>query len=215
MVLAGERILCVVAHADDEVLGCGATVARVAEAGAEVRVLLPVKEGSGRGIINADAKARNFAKSVRLLGAHPVIPEDAITEVEAEFSTMALHAVIEPWIEWCDVVLTHWHEDVHQTHRAIARVVEIATRPFRRHRHVIQFEVPTSTDQGYRNTFLPNLFVRVEERHVARKAAAMAVYTTEQCAGRSAESVRRRALLIGERYGVDFAEAFAVARTFA
>ena len=215
MLLNSKRILCVVAHADDEVLGCGATIARASEAGADVRVLLPVKEGSPRGRMNAIAKAQSFEQAVRLLGAQPVVPNEALPEAGVEAATMALHAVIEPWIEWADVVLTHWHEDVHQTHRAIARVVEIATRPFRRHRHVIQFEVPTSTDQAYRNSFLPNLFVRVEERHVESKAAAMAVYATEQCAGRSAESVRRRALVVGERYGVDFAEAFAIARTFA
>ena len=138
-----------------------------------------------------------FAKAVRLLGAHSVIPEDAILEVEAEFSTMALHAVIEPWIEWCDVVLTHWHEDVRQTHRAIARVVEIATRPF---------PAGTATLSSSRCRPLPTKATATppaqpvragrEERHVARKAAAMAVYTTEQCAGRSAESVRRRVLLM-------------------
>lgn len=215
MLLTCGRILCVVAHADDEVLGCGATIARASEAGAEVRVLLPVKEGSDRGRMNAEAKARSFEQAVRLLGAQPVVPDDALPEVEVEGATMALHAIVEPWIEWSDVVLTHWHDDVHQTHRALARVVEIATRPFRRHRHVIQFEVPTSTDQAYRNSFVPNLFVKLEERHVASKAAAMAVYATEQCAGRSAESVRRRALVVGERYGVDFAEAFAIARAFA
>ena len=212
---ANARVLCVAAHPDDEVLGCGATLTRAAEAGADVRILLPVKRCDRRGESNWELHLEQCRAAARHLGGEAVIPEVPIPETHIEAETMALHALIEPWADWCDVVFTHWHGDAHQTHQAVSRCVEIATRPFRRRRQVLQYEVPTSTDQAFRNTFAPNLFITVDEHHVARKAEAMALYTTEQAPGRNPKSVHRWAAMRGEQVGVPYAETFVVARAFA
>ncbi len=207
-------MLCVAAHPDDEVIGCGATLARCAEAGAQVRVLLPLMRSDPRGIAHWTELLSQFRRVVAHLGGEAVVPDDAVAEADVESRTMAVHGLVEPHVEWSDIVFVHWHEDVHQTHRVLARAVEIATRPFRRRRQVLQYEVATSTDQGFRDTFAPNLFVRVEERHAARKVDAVAFYATETVAGREPESLRRRLALRGDQIGVPFAEAFVLARAF-
>jgi LmbE family N-acetylglucosaminyl deacetylase len=208
------RVLCVAAHPDDEVLGCGATLSRAAEAGADVRILLPVKRCDLRGEANWELHLQQFSAAAQHLGGEAIISENSIPELHIEAETMALHALIEPWADWCDIVFTHWHGDAHQAHRAVARAVEVATRPFRRRRQVLQYEVPTSTEQAFRNTFAPNLFISVNEHHVARKAEAMALYTTEQAPGRNPQSVERWAAVRGEQVGVPYAETFVIARAF-
>lgn len=213
--LAGARVLCVAAHPDDEVIGCGATLARVAERGGEVRVLLPLKRSDPRGITHWPQLLDQFSQAVGHLGAQAIVPDNALGEERVAAELMALHRLIDPFVEWCDIVFTHWFGDVHQAHRSVARAVEIATRPFRRQRTVVHYEVPTSTDQAFRDTFSPNFFVRLDETHVKRKIDAFAFYTTELAPGRDADGLRRRMELRGAQVNTAVAEAFVLSRAYA
>lgn len=208
-------MLCVAAHPDDEVIGCGATLTRAVERGAQVRVLLPLKRCDPRGIAHWPQLLIQFRQAVECLGAKAIVPDNAIAEAQVEAQLMVLHELIDPFVEWCDLILTHWIGDVHQSHHAIARAVEIATRPFRRRRGVLHFEVPTSTDQAFRDTFSPNFFVRVDEIHVRRKTEALSFYTTEAAPGRDSEGMRRRLQVRGAQINVAFAEAFVLSRAYA
>jgi LmbE family N-acetylglucosaminyl deacetylase len=209
-----RKLLCVVAHPDDEVLGCGATLSRAACEGVEVRVLLPIQRSDLRGMEHWSELTDQYNRAVSHLGGRAFIAEPMIREEGVEANTMRLHALVEPFVEWCDVVLTHWGGDVHQAHRAVARAVEIATRPFRRRRDVLHFEVPTSTDQSFQDTFLPNFFVMLKESDVQRKIEAFSFYGTETAPGRDAEGLIRRLRLRGAQINSAFAEAFFLSRAF-
>jgi len=208
------KLLCVVAHPDDEILGCGATLSRAAAEGAEVHVLLPIQRSDPRGVSHWSVLRGQYNRAVEHLGGRAFIADPLVIENAVETDTMRLHAIVEPFVEWCDVVLTHWGGDVHQTHRAVARAVEIATRPFRRKRTVLHYEVPTSTDQGFLNTFSPNFFVCLEENHVRRKIEAFSFYDTEAAPGRNAEAILRLSQLRGAQINTAMAEAFFLSRTF-
>jgi len=209
-----RKVLCVVAHPDDEVLGCGGTLWRAASEGDEIRVLLPIERSDPRGLKHWAMLREQFERAVKHLGGQAFIAEPSIVEDGVEANTMRLHGIVEPFVDWCDVVVTHWSSDVHQAHRAIARAVEIATRPFRRRRIVLQCEIPTSTDQGFTNTFSPNLFVRLDEGHMRRKIEAFALYGTEQAPGRDPEGLLRQAQLRGAQINAELAEAFFLSRAF-
>ncbi|MFO1127102.1 MAG: PIG-L family deacetylase [Rhodospirillales bacterium] len=213
--LKGKRVLCVAAHPDDEVIGCGATLCRAVERGAEVRVLLPLKRSDPRGIAHWTQLVTQFYQAVAHLGGTAIVPDDALAEEHVEAETMGLHRLVEPWVEWCDIVFTHWPGDVHQSHRSVARAIEVATRPFRRQRIVLHYEIPTSTDQAYRDTFSPNFFVHVEDRHLKRKLEAFALYTTETAPGRDGDGLRRRLELRGAQINAAVAEAFVLSRAYA
>lgn len=213
MKLAGSRLLCVIGHPDDETLGCGGTLARAASEGAEVRVFLPMRRTDPRGVAHWSELVAQLKSATRCLGGEAFLPEQLMTEDECE-QTSRLHDLVVPHVEWADLILTHWHGDVHQVHRAVARAVEIASRPFRRRRTVAHYEVPTSTDQAYGYTFAPNTWMLLEETHVQRKLEAISKYETEAAPGRFPADVRRTLEQRGRQVGAAYAEAFVLSRQF-
>jgi LmbE family N-acetylglucosaminyl deacetylase len=212
------RVVAVVTHPDDEVLGCGATLARFSDAGSVTQVVLAVRRTDPRGKVHWDELVDSFQRACRILGAEPVLPEHLLDEGGVEGRIQDLHDALVPRLEGADVVFTHWPGDVHQAHRAVSRAVEIATRPFRRHAAVQLFEVPTSTDQAFPvppgAAFAPTCWSLVDRSHAERKVEAMGCYGTEEAPGRRPEDLLRRLELRGAEVAAPFAEAFVTARSY-
>jgi len=212
------NVLVVVAHPDDEALGCGGTIAKLADAGADVSVLLPLQRCDPRGRSTWAQLTAGFEQSCDILGAKAIVPERVMPEAEAEPKVHELHDLIVDWVENAELILTHWPGDVNQVHRGVARAVEIATRPFRRRRDVSCFEIPTSTEQAFGVgggvPFAATEYIVLEATHARRKCDALAAYGSELVVGRRVEDVERRMQVRGSEIGVAYAEAFAVARRF-
>ncbi len=208
------RVVVIIAHPDDEVLGCGATLARLVDEGHEVRVLLTLRRSDPRGMANWPRIVADFTDACAVLGVMPVIADPLLEERAADVDLRELIDLVRPQVEWSETVFTHWPGDVHQVHRSVSRAVEIATRPFRARRNVYLFEVATSTDQAFVQHFSAQMFVTVDAGQVERVLAAMACYSTEDAPGRSLQDVRRRLEHRGAQIGVPHAEAFVVARQF-
>jgi len=211
------NVLVVVGHPDDEALGCGGTIAKLADAANQVTALLVTRRCDPRGREHWPDLLDAFGKSCELLGARAAMLEELLDETLAESHVNVLHERVLPWVERADLVLTHWYGDVNQVHRGVSRAVEIATRPFRRRRDVSCFEVPTSTDQGFGGTglaFQPTEYVVLDASHTRRKCAAVAQYDSEIVAGRTPDDVERSLRSRGSSIGAEFAEAFVVARRF-
>lgn len=215
-----RTVLAVGAHPDDEVLGAGATLAKHADAGDEVHVLI-VTEGATQQYDDAavvDQKRAEAEACGRRLGVESVrfgdLPDmrlDTVPHVET-------NAVIERVVDDVapDVVYTHSLRDVNRDHDAVHNSTLVATRPGSGVERVLAYEVPSSTDWagGDEAGFTPNVYVDVAD-HLDAKVEAFAEYESERREfphPRSPESLRARARTRGAAAGTEAAEAFTLVR---
>jgi len=128
-----DRILVVAPHPDDEVVGCGGTLALAAARGAVVHVVVVFDGALGdpEGRFEPSDYTERRRREAERAGAHLGIerytflglPEGHLaTDAELDEGAARLAqlvAEIEP-----DVILAPWAEDDHVDHRTVARAVE-------------------------------------------------------------------------------------------
>ncbi|WP_338668959.1 PIG-L deacetylase family protein [Pseudodesulfovibrio methanolicus] len=222
-------VLVVAAHHDDEVLGCGGTMARLAEAGHPVVSAVlgqgavcreSAMDASEREAVEA-MMARQAAAAARVLGAKFVqtgmFPDNAFDSVPLLDIVRCVESVIERVRP--QLILTHHGGDLNVDHRLTARAVQTAARPLPGSgvRTILAFEVLSSTEwtpveePGFR----PDVFVDVAAR-LDRKIEAMGCYESELQAfphPRSEGGIRHLAGFRGGSAGLAAAEGFALVRS--
>ena len=221
------KVLVVAAHPDDEVLGCGATMAKMAAGGDEVFLAI-----LGEGVTSryaareaADQKLilelRKTAEKVRgLLGAKKLFPFDF---PDNRFDTVPLINIIktiEGLIKEIEpqTVFTHHPSDLNIDHAITHRAVLTATRPLIGCpvKEIYAFEIPSSTEWsfGQFGSFQPDTFCNVEST-LEMKIRAMGLYETERREfphPRSPEALEAIAQRWGSVVGLRYAEAFETIR---
>jgi len=225
-----NRVLVVAAHPDDEVLGCGATIRKLVESGAEVRILI-LGEGSScrystdqirsNEVREAILQRRAFAdQAIEVLGVtdawfveFPCGRFDTVPVIEIG-KTIEFH--IADFLP--DTVITHHGQDTNSDHRITFNAVNTATRPVPGNcvRTVLAFETPSSTEWRFVDTFQPSLFVDVSNQIGSKISAFNCYFETEGRAfpfPRSPEGLTTLARLRGMQVGVEAAEAFVIVRT--
>jgi LmbE family N-acetylglucosaminyl deacetylase len=227
-----QRVLVIAAHPDDEVLGCGGTIARHAEAGDQVQVLI-VAEGAtsrlqqrDRGQLSDELSALSQAarKAVAILGAAGVELLDCPDNRLDSLDRLDLIKLIEARMErhQPQVVYVHHAGDVNVDHRRLHEAVITACRPTPGQpvRRLLSFEVASSTEwqpPGSAPGFQPNWFVNITSQW-PRKREALAAYASEMRAwphARSIEALEHLARWRGAQVGVEAAEAFCLLRQLA
>lgn len=224
-----QTVLVVAAHPDDEVLGCGATIARHAARGDRVHVVI-LAEGATSRALRRDrgASASSLSRLAdcarragRILGAHSVALEDFPDNRLDSVDLLDLVKVVEQHAARVapDVVYTHHAGDLNVDHRRVHEAVVTTFRPLPRAsaRRLLLFEVPSSTEwqpPGSRAPFEPNCFVDAT-RTLSLKLRALRAYAPEMRAfphPRSLRAVEHLARWRGASAGLAAAEAFVVAR---
>lgn len=222
-----RRVLVVAAHPDDEILGCGAAMARHADEGASVRVLI-LGEGvtSRRGLSkSAQAKALKELHAVAaragcVVGAERVtlsrFPDNRFDAVPLLEIVHAVEAEAEEFRP--DLVYTHGAYDLNVDHQRTCEAVKAAFRPLPGApcREVRHFEVPSATEWRFdrARSFRPDIWLDVSTT-LERKLRALEVYGAEMRPfphPRSLEYVRALAELRGSQAGAAAAEAFVLSR---
>lgn len=223
------NVLVVAAHPDDEVLGCGATIAKLAREGANVHIAILGEGITSRHADPADADPaeledlhRHAREAAKLLGAKGIslhhLPDnrfDTVPLLEVVKTVEALATKHKP-----EIIYTHHGGDLNIDHQITFRAVLTATRSFpgQSVREVLSFEVSSSTDWTFHKmepVFRPNVFVDVTSM-LELKLHAMERYeseTREFPHPRSRQALEAIARRWGSVAGFAAAEAFELVRS--
>lgn len=222
-----NSVLVVAAHPDDEVLGCGGTLAKFAADGSRIHVAYLADGVSSRTVashvLDGEITARRVAaqRACELLGvtSHEFgdFPDNRLDTVAILDIAKHIEMLIEKYQP--STLLTHYAGDVNVDHRRIQEAVTVACRPQKGHpvKTLLSFEVPSSTEwqiANVRPAFWPNWVVDISD-HLDCKLSALEVYAKELRRWphpRSREGVLHLAQWRGATVGVNAAEAFVLGR---
>lgn len=223
-----DRVLVIAAHPDDEVLGCGGTIARLAAEGYQVFILILAEGLTSRAGFqrNKDQHLLELhheraQKAGRLLSAQRVklggFPDQKMDAVPLLDITQAIEreiAEVQP-----HTIFTHHGGDLNLDHVIAFRATMTATRPVLGGivKKLLAYEVPSSTEwafQQFSPVFHPNVFVDISQT-LEVKIQAMQLYESEARPfphPRSPEVLRATAQHWGSVVGLPAAEAFQCVR---
>lgn len=132
--MSAAKILAVVAHCDDEALGCGGTLARHAEEGDEVHVVFLADGVGSRGGFNAVEHDRREQAAGRALAALGVKHWQSLGLRDNALDSYPLLEIIQPLEAFlrtfpAEVIYTHHGGDLNIDHQLTHRAVLTACRP--------------------------------------------------------------------------------------
>ena len=223
-----HSVAVIAAHPDDEVLGCGGTIAKWANEGCDVNILLMTSgEGSRQGKIGRDlecavqARLSAAERSADFLNSRSVTTLDFPDNRMSDSSVLEVVQAIEAFIDKHRprIVLTHHAGDVNVDHRITHDAVLAACRPQPGFcvQELLFFEVASSTEwntPASRQVFSPTYFCDISDTLKA-KLTALDFYKEEMRPfphPRSIDGVKALANWRGCSIGVSSAEAFMVGR---
>lgn len=215
------KVLVVVAHPDDEVLGCGATIVKHSKLGHEV-FLLTMSDGvSSRGSKDGlKERLSALEKSCSILGISKYKVMDFLDNKLDQYPLLDLIQSVEnDLLDFNpDIIYTHSATDLNVDHRITNSIVFTIFRPIPNSsvQEIRSMEVPSGTHWGTTELphFAPNLFIDATNT-AEKKIEALKIYGDELRAWPHARSLEATKALLnyrGSLVGLDYAEAFHVDR---
>ena len=223
------KYLIVAAHPDDEILGCGGSIAKWVNNGHQVDILIIAegvtsrsfsrnREANKKELLNLSSMAQ---RSSKIVGANSIelldYPDNRLDSIEL----LDLIKVVEAKVEKIEpeIVVTHHFSDLNIDHCLVHKAVITACRPQPGHivKRIMSFEVPSSTEwQSISNNqpFVPNWFEDISKT-LSVKLDALNIYKSEMYKwphARSIKSVKSLANWRGASIGCESAEAFILLR---
>jgi LmbE family N-acetylglucosaminyl deacetylase len=224
-----NKVAVIVAHPDDEILGCAGTMAKHLQTGDEVHVLILGEGITSRG---KDRDAECHAPELSDLGraaeeANRIVGVTSLTRKNLPDNRMDsldrldIIKIIEDFIQKHrpNILYTHHIGDVNIDHRRIHEAVITASRPIPGNfiTTLLFFETPSSTEWQpvlSAPAFVPNWFVDISETWNI-KLKALKAYDSELRSWphpRSLQALEHLARWRGATIGVSAAEAFFLGR---
>jgi len=224
-----KKILIIAAHPDDDILGCGGLISKYQSKGVIFKILF-IGEGSTCRFEDPGCKEAKSEIEHRNLSALKALKSLKVKDIE--FNNLAcgrfdqipiieINKIIEENIKDFvpDTVLTHSPYDVNNDHKIVFNATLMSTRPGANNhvKKLMSFEILSSSEWAFINTFKPNYFEELDECHIESKCHALSIYESEvkdYPFPRSNEGIRALAMMRGMQSGFKYAEAFNLIRMF-
>ena len=230
--LRNKRIMIVVAHPDDELLGLGASLHKlIAEYNVITHVVI-LGEGitsrsQNRDLMEWDLELKTHRNNIKFaqeaIGYHTNsiynFPDNRFDSIDL----LDIIKVIEKEKEnfQPEVIFTHHGGDVNIDHQRTFEAIITCCRPLKNEkvRTIITFETPSGTEWRAPTDprhFLPNVFISVSSNNVIAKIKGMESYEFERRVyphPRSPEALKIQAQRWGIVVGQEFAEVFCLVRS--
>lgn len=218
-----KKIAAIFAHPDDEVLACGGMLAKHAEKGDDVRILILATGLTSRGAVtkkqlsSLETDARNAAEELGV--SHIEFGNFPDNEMDSQ-PLLRVIKVIEKFLKNhpATIIYTHHIGDMNIDHEVTCRAVLTAVRPLpgTKELTILAGEVNSSTEYAPppMPVFAPTEYYDISE-YLTKKLNAMASYKTELCEWphpRSLKAIEYQARNRGAQSGTEAAEAFVTLR---
>jgi LmbE family N-acetylglucosaminyl deacetylase len=216
------RLLVIAPHPDDEVLGCGGTIARVAAEGGEVHVAVVTRGCPPAFTEEMTQRVRCEAKTAHTcLGVRQThwldLPAAQIAQIPHSTVNAALQALLQKVKP--DTLLIPFVGDVHMDHQLIFLSSLVAARPVQSPypRTIMAYETVSETNWNapyVTPSFVPNVFIDIEAT-LDRKLEAASMFGSQIKNfphERSIETLRALAIVRGTAVHLRAAEAFVLLR---
>ncbi len=225
-----KKYLIVVAHPDDDILGCGGTIKKLTKLKKKVKVVF-LAEGSScryknskkydKQINSAIQQREKWAiKALRDLGVNKFSFYNLKCGKLHKYPITKIAAIVEKEIKYFkpEIIISHSNFDVNVDHRIVYQACLQSTRPTskKKVKAFISFEILSSTEWKYNRIFEPNLFINIE-KEIRYKIQALKRYKSEikkYPHPRSTEGIKALGSYRGIQSHNRFAEAFKIIRLF-
>lgn len=221
-----NRILVVVAHPDDDILGCGGTLAKYSSS-CSIRVVF-IAEGTSCRFEKGEKSRVQDEISVRSDYAKRALKKLDIYDIHLHdlpcgnlnvIPRIEINKIIESHIKEFspDTLITHSANDANLDHRIVFESALVATRPGATNyvSTLLSCEILSSSEWAFNETFKPNLFIPISLEELDLKVSALNEYSSEirdYPFPRSERGLLTQAQFRGMQSGTEFAESFQLIR---
>lgn len=217
------RTLVIAPHPDDEILGAGGTIARLARAGHEVRVAVvttgqqPDYSASDVAVVRSEAEQAHSLLGVRETSWLD-LPAARVAETPRRTVNAALREIVLRTSP--TALLVPFAGDIHVDHQLIFQAAMVAARPHQSAYPTTILAYETLSETNWNAPYLtpgfhPNVFVDITDT-LDLKLEATGAYRSQVRASpheRSIEALRALATLRGATVHLPAAEAFVLIRS--
>lgn len=218
-----ERILFIVAHPDDDILGSGGTIAKLSKKGSIIHVVfLTDGETSRDNILDPNKlihkRKNNAKKALKILGCNSTdflnYQDQRLDSLEFLDIVKNIEKIIKSFKP--DKIFTHYENDLNLDHQITCRAVVTASRPKSGSNinELIFFEIPSSTNWNLTKEFKPNYYIDISST-LSLKKKALNIYKDEMRPfphPRSIKAIESLSYYRGSSSGCKAAEAFIIGR---
>jgi len=222
------RVLVIAPHADDEVLGVGATIARFNKEGHKVFVAIMTGHGDAPHPIwpkdTWDTVRKEAVMAHDILGVHKTVFRELPAALLPEQPIYKINKVIDELINEIQpsILFIPFIFDLHRDHREISYAANVAWRPTgntgKTIKEIYMYETLSETHWNIHQLeggFLPNVYFDISGEYLQKKLQALEKYTSQIRKfpdARSLEALESLAKFRGCTIGVEAAEAFILVR---